>query len=346
VRKIIRLSVPRVTRERRSRVMSANFFEREYEAAAPVGPLRARQVGVRAALGMGIGASAILALAAMLIRPQPVTPSTADAGETSSVEAPAKMANKAETQTSADAKSAAFDLDAPEFDREKKVVAFSEPTGDGVRADSLTIGRFGVGAPFMRVDVHQGLDPKATNPDFFLDMTRHAQQVGLNVAKIGQRGTLQTRFGAFETADIRLSQPAGENAPGAERSCIATRLLDSNIPLEIAGIACGSAAKPIDRFALGCILDKLNYSANGDNKALNDFFLNAELARGKGCANVSHDDVTASIPRKVVHAKPAASKPVLAKPAQPKPAHARPAAKKSPAVARSAPANGETIAEN
>jgi hypothetical protein len=56
--------------------------------------------------------------------------------------------------------------------------------------------------------------------------------------------------------------------------------------------------------------------------------------------------VTASIPRKVVHAKPAAPRPVLAKPAQPKPAHARPAAKKSPAVAHSAPANGETIAEN
>jgi hypothetical protein len=338
--------------------MSANSFERVYDAASHMGPLRARPEGARAALGMGVGASVILALAALLIRQPPATPSAADAGEAAALETPAKIATKASAGASglADAKSIAFDVDAPEFEHEKKTVATNESSADGTRADSLTIGRFGIGGPFMRVDIHQGVDAKATNPDFFLDMTRHAQQAGLNVVRIGQRSTLATRFGAFEAADIRLAQPAGEGAASGERACLATRLVETTIPLEIAGIACGASAKPIDRVSLGCILDKLNYSANSDNKALNDFFLNAELSRGKGCANVSRDDVTASIPHKLVHARsaiakaamarPAVARPAMARPAAPKPAHARPAPKKNPALARSAPAAADATAEN
>ena len=97
----------------------------------------------------------------------------------------------------------------------------------------------------------------------------------------------------------------GEGVAASERSLPRDAPARPQAPLEIAGIACGAAAKPIDRFALACILDKLNYSAGSDNKALNDFFLNAELARGKGCANVSRDDLTASIPPRAKPAAPA-----------------------------------------
>ena len=172
--------------------------------------------------------------------------------------------------------------------------------------DSLTVGQFAMGAPFLRVDIHPELDPAATNSDFFLDMTRHARAAGLNVAKIGQRATLTTRFGAFEAAEIRLSQPGGEGVEASERACLAARLIDPKAPMEMTGVACGSATQPIDRVAFACILDHVAYSAASDNKALNDFFLNAELARGKGCANVSRDDLTASIPRKAAGRRPVA----------------------------------------
>jgi hypothetical protein len=225
------------------------------------------------------------------------------------VEPSAKIAAKALNDVAPGPARAAvsFDLDSPEFAREKKTVASYEPEEGGARVDSLTVGQFGAGAPFLRVDVHPELDARTTSPDFFLDMTRHAQRAGLSVAKIGQRSTLPTRFGPFETADIRLSQPEGEGAAAAERACLATRLVDPRASLEIAGIACGAATKPIDRFALGCILDKLSYSSGGDSKALNDFFLAAELARGKGCENVSREDVTGSLPprKATTHAKPA-----------------------------------------
>lgn len=313
--------------------MRANSFDRDDAFAAYTGPIHARPRGARAALGMGAGACVILAAAALLTR-QPNEPHVAAAAGAPAAEAPAKIAAKASmgAQAPTAARAATFDIAAPEFEREKKVVSVGDARDGETRVDRLTVGQFALGAPFLRVDVHPELDPAATNADFFLDMTRHARAAGLNVAKIGQRATLATRFGAFETADIRLAQPGGEGVEASERACLAARLLDTNVPLEIAGIACGSAARPIDRVAFSCMLDKVEYSPGGsDNKALNDFFLNAEIARGKGCANVSRDDLTASIPRK------AAAKPV-AGPAK--------AAAKKPraAVARTAPARADETA--
>jgi hypothetical protein len=291
--------------------MSATSFDQDYDQS-PRGPLRARPAGVKAALGMGVGASVILAAAALLIRHPAQVQTVADAGAPASVETRAKIAAKASTEleTALGGKpsaAAAIDIDAPEFEHEKKIVAVGETKDGAPRVDSLTAGQFALGGPFLRVDVHPDLDPKTTNPDFFLDMKNHAQAVGLNVAKIGQRATLATRFGAFEAADIRLAQPGGEGVEASERACLAARMVEPKAPLEIAGIACGAATKPIDRVAFACLLDKLSYSAGGDNRPLNDFFLNAELARGKGCANVSRDDVTAAIPpARAGRAKPAA----------------------------------------
>ncbi len=292
--------------------MSANIFDQEDAAITSRGPIHARPKGARAALGMGVGASLILALAALFARHSAPPAAVADASAPAAAQSPAKIAAKAsmESEPTGARAVAALDIEAQEFEREKKTVAVGDAKDGGPRVDRLTVGQFAMGAPFLRVDIHPELDPAATRTDFFLDMTRHAREAGLNVAKIGQRSTLSTRFGAFEAADIRLSQPGGEGVEASERACLAARLVEPKVPLEIAGIACGSAAKPIDRVAFACILDGLSYSSGSDNKALNDFFLNAEIARGKGCANVSRDDMTASIPRKaaaVSRVKPARS---------------------------------------
>lgn len=270
-------------------------------------PIRARPKGVRAALGMGVGACVILAAAALLSRPAAPNANTV-AEAPLAAPAPAKIAAKASMSNDAapEARTATLDTDAPGFEREKKVASLGEAQESGEHVDSLSVGQFAAGAPYLRVDIHPELSPSATDSDFFLDLTRHARGVGLNVAKIGQRATLSTRFGNFEAADIRLSQPGGEGAEASERACLAARLIDPKAPLEIAAIACGSAARPLDRVAFACVLDHVNYSAASDNRGLNDFFLNAELARGKGCTNVSRDDLTASIPRKAAGAKPVA----------------------------------------
>jgi hypothetical protein len=280
--------------------MSANTLERDNAIATYGGVIRARPKGLRAATGMGVGACVILAAAALFARPPAEQHMVAEGAAVPPQATPAKISAKASmgAQSTPDAQTAALDIDAPEFEREKKLVSLGDSKEGAERVDSLTVGQFAMGAPFLRVDIHPELNPSASNPDFFLDMTRHARAIGLNVGKIGQRSTLTTRFGAFETAEIRLAQPGGEGAEASERACLAARLLDPKVPLEIAGVACGSAARPIDRVSFACILDKVTYSASSDNKALNDFFLSAELARGKGCVNVSRDDLTASIPRK------------------------------------------------
>jgi hypothetical protein len=297
--------------------MSATPFDQNDALTSYTGPLHARQKGERAALGMGVAASIILALTALLTRHAAPPQAVADSAPTpSAVATPAKITAKAamgSPTSSAASTVATLDLDAPEFAHEKKVVAQGD-TKDGPRVDSLTVGQFAMGGPFLRVDIHPEVDPDAPNPDFFLDMTRHARAIGLNVAKIGHPATVTTRFGAFETAEIRLAQPAGEGVVASERACLAARLLDPKASVEIASVACGAAAKPIDRVALACVLDKLNYASGSDNKALNDFFLNAEIARGKGCANVSRDDLTASIPRQKAAAPAKTAAPAAKKP--------------------------------
>jgi hypothetical protein len=61
------------------------------------------------------------------------------------------------------------------------------------------------------------------------------------------------------------------------------RLIGGKRSVEIAGVACGAPSKPIDRRALGCILDRLDYLPNGENVAFGQFFQAAEQERGKGC---------------------------------------------------------------
>lgn len=297
--------------------MSAVDFDPNYGRPSSSQPLRARPLGVRAALGMGVSATFILLMALLFSAPHEAR--VAETREEPQVATPAraatppagKFATKIAIDNIVDASAlvvkpfSAFDVAAPEFAREKKTIAVREGAEGLGRIDSLAMGRFAMGGPFMRVDVHQDIADTEAASDFFLDMTRHAAQAGLDVAKIGQPAALLTRFGAFETADIRLVQPAADGVAASERACLATRLIDGAVGLEIAGLACGEARNPIDRVALGCILDKLAYAPGPNNAPLNDFFKKAEASRGKDCADISREDMTATIPAQKRAAQPA-----------------------------------------
>ncbi|HEY8214009.1 MAG TPA: hypothetical protein VIG36_07760 [Methylocystis sp.] len=268
-------------------------------------PLRARPAGARAAIGMGVGATLIL-LAALTLSPRGAA--VTETKVVANVERPraaVSAAGKISAKISVEAIEAsalmakpfgAFDIAAPQFDGEKKTIAVRDGENGSGRIDTIAIGQFAMGAPFIRVDIHQDIVAKEKTSDFFLDMTRHAAQAGLNVAKIGQPSALITKFGPFETAEIRLSQPASEGVAASERSCYATRFIDGKLALEIAGLACGEASRPLDRVALGCLLDGVDYTVSADNPALKDFFAQAASTSSIGCANMSRDDLTATIP--------------------------------------------------
>lgn len=284
--------------------MSVAQSEQNYRRYAQ--PLRARPTGVRAAIGMGVSSTLILLAALVLFSrgSDNVEPKVA-----ANVETPRAIAlapsGKITTKVSVDAVEAsalmarpfsAFDVAAREFEREKKTIAVRDGENGSGRIDTIAVGQFAVGAPFMRIDIHQDIVDKEKASDFFLDMARHAVDAGLNVAKIGQPSALITKFGSFETADIRLWQPSSQGVAASERSCLATRFIDEKLALEIAGLACGETASPIDRVALGCLLDRITYTASPDKPALNDFFSKAASASSIDCANISRDDLTATIP--------------------------------------------------
>jgi len=305
--------------------MSMTVFDPDYVAPADERPLRARPFGSLAATMIGASALIVLCVALAFRGGQPAEEARDWAEPPAASVARAPAAPAAAKPAGAAKPSAAFDLSAPEFAKEKKVVATRRLEPDGGREDSLTIGQFALGGPFLRLDFAQSGGEKFTNSDFFLDMHRRAEKAGLEAGKISSLGPLATRFGAFEAADVRLSQPAGAGAPAAERACLALRLVNAKMLLEISGFACGAAAKPIDRRALACVLDRIEYRPSGANTALDRFFVNAELARGQGCPGAgpsaaaeraSWFDAHSVIPS----AKPGAAAAKPAAPVPPKPA--------------------------
>ncbi len=259
--------------------MSVSGFERDYAVRPGAKPLYARPTGNLAAAMIGVVAITVLGAAAIFIKPQPTIEASVDngargdSGEIARASGPAPVAKQ----------NAAFDLTAPEFAKEKKTFASRRLEDGDAREDSLTLGEFISGGSYLRLDIRETPADKRGNPDFFLDLTRHAAQAGLAVVKISQPSPLASRFGSFETADIRLSQKAGGESAPTERACLALRLIGGKRSVEIAGMACGAPAKPLDRRALGCILDRLDYVSNGENAAFDQFFQAAEQERGKGC---------------------------------------------------------------
>jgi hypothetical protein len=265
--------------------MSVTAFDQRYVPSPGGRPIHARPFGVLAALMMG-GAAVLVLLASLMMggKGSVDQPQTA-AAEPQAAPVP-KISTQAETAAAGLVKQyAAFDLSAPEFAKEKKALSSRVLEGSDSREDSLTIGQFASNGPYMRLDIRQTAGEKLGSPDFFLDMTRHGSDAGLSVVgRIGQPSPLVTRFGSFEAADIRLTDSAAGKGAG-ERACLAVRLVNTKAYIQISGLACGAAAKPLDRRAMGCILDRLEYQPNGENKSLDQFFLNAELERGKGCAD-------------------------------------------------------------
>jgi len=270
--------------------MSVTAFDRDYVAAPGAAPLHARPRGVLAATGIGAAACVVLGLALVLparhVEGQAPGVAMAEPDALPTPLPPPHLSMPTDaTPVGSIRQLGALDLTSAEFAHEKKNFSSRQLEEDAGHEDSVTLGQFAQGGPYMRLDVRQMKADKATNADFFLDMTRHAREAGLSVAKIGAPSPLASRFGSFEAADIRLTQPASDKFAAADRSCLAARHIDTKASLEISSLACGAAAKPIDRTALGCILDRIDYRQNGENKQLEQFFVNAELQRGKGCGS-------------------------------------------------------------
>ncbi|WP_166140879.1 hypothetical protein [Methylosinus sp. RM1] len=244
------------------------------------GPLRARPLGNLAAVSMGVVALLVLAGSLAFVRAPQQQAAPTPAATPMARATPAA----ATAPAAAPERTAAFRLEAPEIDKDPKI-AFDPPLPSGGRQETHTFGAFDNGRPYLRLDILQPAGEKLGNSDFFLDVARHAARAGLGVVRIGQPTPLVTRAGAFEAAEIKLSLREGGVAAAAaaaagERSCLAVRLVNASLSMEMAGVACGAGTKPMDRRALGCLLDRVYYLPSGDNRALARSFPRLE---GPGC---------------------------------------------------------------
>jgi hypothetical protein len=174
-----------------------------------------------------------------------------------------------------------YSLESPEFGREPRLYEARRHREGGGRQDVLSFGPAEPGGePTLRLGLYRVGAEEAPQSRFFVDIARQAGQAGLAVVRSAQPGELPTRFGAFEVADISLA------GSGSEASCLGFRLDAVEPGLRIAGFACGSVARPIDRRTLACTIDRLDLLAAGEDADLSRFFAHAELGRGKGCGGI------------------------------------------------------------
>jgi hypothetical protein len=281
----------------------ASGFEHGYVYEGVGQPIHARRQGVYASIG--IGGAALVVLFGFLIFGKPKTEATP-----APAAAPTKV-SAIDALASAPAASApiAFELNAPEFAKAAKTVTQGALEQTGGQWDSLTLGEFGATAPYIRFDVRQSAE-KRTNPDFFLDLTRHAADAGLKVLKIGAPAPFATRFGTFEYGEIRLGLVDANGATAGERVCQAMRLAGAKQGVEIAGVICGVGGKLLDRRALPCLVDQLDYRPGADKGALTKFFQANEAPRAKACGTATAGDSEKSDWFEAHSAAPARSAPV------------------------------------
>jgi hypothetical protein len=285
--------------------MSISAFDEEYAAYSTPGVLRARPIGNFAASMIGGAAVLILGAASIFVKPNSVADAVSGEPALASSQGVADAAQKIAFRPAPSApvkQVPALDLASPEFSKEKKEFSTMSREGGG-RDYVLTIGGFASRGLYLRFVFRQSGEEKPAS-DFFLDMGRQASQAGLAAMRIGGPSPLATRFGAFEISDIRLTQgglETGNPTAANERACLAVRMANPKLSFEIVGLACGSAAAPIDRKSLGCIIDRLDYQGGAGNEALEQFFAKAAPSRAPNCSVTSSPSAAAKPVSSDVH---------------------------------------------
>lgn len=178
---------------------------------------------------------------------------------------------------------ALFGLQSPELDR--RTLYEARRSSDGSRReDLLGFGEFGDARPFLALKLLVNRDGEAERADatpsqpFVVGLVRDSAARGLSVARSGTMTSIDTKFGAVETADVGLSDGA------LGRSCIAFRHQDGAAHLSFSGWWCGGEGRPADRAQLVCLLDRVDLLAAGDDHEMRAIFSRIELNRKAGCA--------------------------------------------------------------
>jgi len=244
--------------------------------------------GLAAVTGIGLTAMLVAALSSGSSEPALAgLPGTADASVAPGVrdvrQQALPLAVRGEDWVSIGRPIALFGLESPELDKRSAYGARRSQDGQG-REDVLTFGAFEDGKSFLSLKFQINRDAQmqaalaGLSQPFVITLVREGAARGLSVGRSGATTTIETKFGAVETADVGLSD--GE----AGRACIAFRHLDAAAHLSFSGWWCGSEAKPADRAQLTCLIDRIDLLSAGDDPELRASFARTELNRRPGCS--------------------------------------------------------------
>lgn len=169
---------------------------------------------------------------------------------------------------------AMFNLDAPEFSRERP--AYAARSGAGAREDLLSFGSFPQMTAHLVLALRTGRLDDAPALPFTVAIAREAAAAALSMTRSSLPVTIETRFGPLESADVVLGD-------GREtRGCIAFRSAGPAEGFALRGWWC-AAGKPTDRRQLSCLIERLDLVNAAGDQDLRTAFAASELRRNPAC---------------------------------------------------------------
>jgi hypothetical protein len=136
------------------------------------------------------------------------------------------------------------------------------------------------GLPAAMMVVGRNAKPQTEGETLYTQSVARAGDFGASVLRASMPAPLETKFGAFEVADLRVSTGRGEI------SCLAFRHSAAEAPVTLSGWKCGKNAHENDRQGLRCFIDRLDIMSAGQSVWLRNYFAQSEADR-KFCATAA-----------------------------------------------------------
>lgn len=174
----------------------------------------------------------------------------------------------------------AYNLESSELGRAAPVYRV-RTNATGGRQDIMIWGGGGVQPTAPRAIVAGGLvverrGGSSPSDSLYVETARRAALVGASIVRMAQGLELETKFGLAEIAETEIE------SLGKGYSCQSFRVTGDYSLLRVNGWFCGTAARPVTRDSLGCLIDRLDLMAAGNDKQLRAWFAAAERIR-KSC---------------------------------------------------------------
>lgn len=171
---------------------------------------------------------------------------------------------------------AAFTLDTTAFADRPAFSARVHAEGGG-REDIFSFAEPGQPQGFARLVAYRPGAEEGPSQSFYLALARRAAEAGFAVSRSAVPQPLKTKLGPVEAAEVTFTDATGSHA------CVAWRLEGGVPDLRLSGWSCSGPARPADRQAVACLVERLELAPGAGERGLKSLFQASEKARMAGC---------------------------------------------------------------